>query len=113
MSTPGGSDGQSLSVVPEEVSDVGRYVYGLAETLRAALDSASGDVEALLSGGWLGDLADEFGTGWTETSSGGRQICTALTEMAEKLGVTADTYQRQDASNQFSLNMIGLDLPEL
>ncbi|MGV9301351.1 hypothetical protein, partial [Amycolatopsis sp. NPDC003676] len=71
MSTPGGSDGQSLSVVPEEVSDVGRYVYGLAETLRAALDSASGDVEALLSGGWLGDLADEFGTGWTETSSRG------------------------------------------
>lgn len=113
MSTPGGSDGQSLSVVPDEVSAVGKYVYGLAETLRAALDSASGDVEALLSGGWLGDLADEFGTGWTETSSGGRQICTALTGMAEKLGVTADTFRSQDVSNQFSLNMIGLDLSEL
>ncbi|MFE6924110.1 WXG100 family type VII secretion target [Nocardia sp. NPDC057663] len=113
MSIPGGSDGQPLSVVPVEVSEVGKYVYGLAETLRTALDSASGDVEALLSGGWLGDLADEFSTGWTETSSGGSRICAALTEMAEKLGVTADTFQSQDTSNQFALNMIGLDLPEL
>ncbi|MGW5311729.1 WXG100 family type VII secretion target [Nocardia thailandica] len=113
MSTRGGSDGQSLAIVPDEVRAVGRYVYGIAETLRTALDSASREVQALLGSGWTGDLADEFSTGWTETSSGGSQICIALTEMAEKLGVTADTYQSQDTTSSYALNMAGLDLPEL
>lgn len=102
-----------MSVVPDEVSDVGRYVYGLAETLRSALDSASREVEALLSGGWTGDAANEFSTGWTETTSGGAQICTALTDMAEKLGVTAETFQNQDTASSALLNMAGLDLPGL
>ncbi|MFD3705239.1 WXG100 family type VII secretion target [Nocardia sp. NPDC058658] len=113
MSTPGGSDDQSLSVVPDEVRDVGTYVYGLAETLRNALNSASREVEALISGGWTGDLATEFGTGWTETNTGGIQICTALTEMAEKLGVTAQSYQNQDTSSAAALGLVGLDLPGL
>ncbi|UGT53127.1 WXG100 family type VII secretion target [Nocardia asteroides] len=113
MSTPGGSDGQSLAIVPDEVRAVGRYVYGIADALRTALDSASREVEALLGDGWTGDLAAEFGTGWSETNSGGNQIFLALTEMAEKLGVTADTYQKQDTTNSYAINMAGLDLPEL
>lgn len=108
-----GGNGQSLSVLPDDVREVGQYVYGIAEALKTALDSASREVEALLSGGWNGDLASEFGAAWTETSDGGNAICTALTEMAEKLGVTADTFRNRDTTNSADLEIVGLDLPEL
>ena len=72
----------------------------------------SREVETLLTGGWTGDLADDFRTGWTETNDGGTQICTALTSMAEKLGITADNFQNQDTATSYSLNMAGLDLTE-
>ncbi|MFJ2665251.1 WXG100 family type VII secretion target [Nocardia fluminea] len=113
MSTPGGSGAPSLSVVPTEVQVVGRYVYGIAEALRSALDSAHSDVDALLTSGWTGDLATLFGTGWTDTREGGATIITALTTMAEKLGITAETYQQQDTSHAYTLNMSSLDLPSL
>lgn len=110
MSTPGGSGYQPLVVVPDQVREVGRYVYGIADALQTALRAASREVDTLLGSGWTGDSADEFNTGWTETITGGTQICTALTGMAEKLGVTADNFQSQDTSAAFSLNMAGLDL---
>ncbi|GGK53316.1 WXG100 family type VII secretion target [Nocardia camponoti] len=111
MSTPGGSGAPSLSVVPTEVQAVGRYVYGIAESLRAALDSAHADVDALLAKGWTGELATRFGTGWTETREGGVAIIAALTAMAEKLGITAETFQQQDVSHAYTLNMSSLSLP--
>jgi WXG100 family type VII secretion target len=113
MSTPGGSGAPSLSVVPTEVQAVGRYVYDIAEAVRSALDSANSDVDALLTSGWTGDLATLFGTGWTDTREGGVTIITALTTMAEKLGITAETYQQQDTSHAYTLNMSSLDLPAL
>ncbi|MFC6011795.1 WXG100 family type VII secretion target [Nocardia lasii] len=113
MSTPGGSGVPPLSVVPAEVQTVGRYVYGIAESLRTALDSAHSDVDTLLASGWTGDLATVFGTGWTETREGGSTIIAALTTMAEKLGITAETYQQQDISYANALNMSSLDLPGL
>ncbi|MFD3507469.1 WXG100 family type VII secretion target [Nocardia sp. NPDC058666] len=111
MSITGGSGAPPLSVIPTEVQAVGRYVYGIAEALRTALDSAHADVDSLLTGGWTGDLAILFGTGWTETRDGGTTIITALTTMAEKLGITAETYSRQDAASAYALNMSSLDLP--
>ncbi|MEV6063713.1 WXG100 family type VII secretion target [Nocardia asteroides] len=113
MSTPGGSSESPLSVAPAEVQAVGRYVFGIAEALRTALASASTEVEALLASEWTGDLATLFGTGWTETHDGGTTIITALTGMAEKLGITAENYQQQDTDNAYSLNLSGLDLTEL
>lgn len=103
--------GQQVSVVPEQVRDVGKYVYELAEALRSALDSAAKDVDALTSGSWTGDSATEFANGWTDVRDGGVQIMSALTGMAEKLGVTADTYQTRDANNAAALNTSTLDLP--
>ncbi|MDO3650377.1 WXG100 family type VII secretion target [Nocardia mangyaensis] len=100
-------------MVPDEVQAVGRFVFEIAEALRTALDSASSEVDTLISGGWTGDAASQFSTGWTETRSGGTQICTALTTMAEKLGITAETYRNQDSTNEGSINLAGLDLPEL
>ncbi|WP_040774520.1 ESX-1 secretion-associated protein [Nocardia pneumoniae] len=109
----GGSPGPgpSLSVVPEKVREVGQYVYDVAEALRSALDSAAKDVDSLVNGSWTGDLAAEFGQGWTEVRDGGVQIITALTGMAEKLGVTADTYQARDENTATALNTSSLDLP--
>ncbi|MET9212189.1 MULTISPECIES: WXG100 family type VII secretion target [Mycobacteriales] len=110
MSSPGGEP--SLTVVPDKVREVGNYVYGLADTLRSALASATREVEACAGSSWTGTAADTFATGWSETNSGGQTIITALTDMAEKLGVTADTYTGCDETNSaalesFSLNMEG------
>ncbi|MEV6138791.1 WXG100 family type VII secretion target [Nocardia sp. NPDC051990] len=105
------ASGQNLAVMPEKVREVGKYVYELAEALRAALDSAAKDVASLTDGSWTGDAANEFSAGWTEVRDGGVQIMTALTGMAEKLGVTADTYQAGDESNAATLNTSSLDLP--
>ena len=57
------ASGQSLSVVPEKVREVGKYVYELAEALRSALDSAAKDVASLTDGSWTGDAANEFSEG--------------------------------------------------
>ncbi|MFD6158949.1 ESX-1 secretion-associated protein [Nocardia sp. NPDC060256] len=103
--------GQQISVVPEQVRDVGKYVYELAEALRSALDSAAKDVDALTNGSWTGDYATEFANGWTDVRDGGVQIMSALTGMAEKLGITADTYQARDSNNAAALHTSSLDLP--
>ncbi|MBF6278619.1 WXG100 family type VII secretion target [Nocardia nova] len=100
--------GQGFSVVPEQVRDVGIYIYGLADTLSGALNSAGEEVAELLNGSWTGDYADEFSEGWTEVHDGGRQIFAALATMAEKLGVTAETFQSVDANNAAAL-----DIPKL
>lgn len=105
------ASGQNLAVVPEKVREVGKYVYELAEALRAALDSTAQEVASLTDGGWSGDAANEFSEGWTEVRDGGARIMTALTGMAEKLGVTAETYQARDESNAVSLSTSSLDLP--
>ncbi|MEV0331357.1 WXG100 family type VII secretion target [Nocardia sp. NPDC050717] len=100
---------QSLTVVPEQVRDAGNYVYGLADTLRQALDSAAREVDACAGASWTGDYANAFASGWAETRTGGQAIITALTEMAEKLGVTAETYSQRDdataAALQYTLDL--------
>ncbi|MGA4790040.1 type VII secretion target [Nocardia sp. AB354] len=100
--------GQGFSVLPNQVRDVGIYIYSLAGTLSGALNSAAEEVSELLNGSWTGDYADEFSEGWTEVHDGGRQIFAALTTMAEKLGVVAETFQSMDANNAAAL-----DIPKL
>ncbi len=97
-------------MVPEKVRDVGNYVYGLADTLRQALDSAAREVEACAGASWTGSSAEAFAEGWSETRTGGNAIIAALTEMAEKLGVTADTYTKRDTTNAAALGTFSLDL---
>ncbi|MFD4433857.1 WXG100 family type VII secretion target [Nocardia sp. NPDC058497] len=97
-------------MVPDKVRDVGNYVYGLADTLRQALDTATREVDACVCASWTGDYANTFATGWTETRTGGLEIIAALTEMAEKLGVTADTYSQTDESTAAALGAYSLNL---
>ncbi|MEV5834252.1 type VII secretion target [Nocardia sp. NPDC052112] len=103
------ASGQRLSVVPEQVRDVGEYVYELAETLRTALDSAATEVDAVANGSWTGGRAAEFADGWSDVRAGGTQIIAALATMAERLGVTAATYEARDESNASTTS--SLDLP--
>ncbi|MGV9723023.1 type VII secretion target [Nocardia beijingensis] len=105
------ASGQDISVVPEQVRDVGRHVYELADALRAALDSAARDVDAVVNSSWTGGLATEFASGWTDVREGGGQIITALIGMAEKLGVTAETYRVRDENNASALSTSSLTLP--
>ncbi len=108
MSESGGNvpaPGPTFSVVPDQVREVGIYIYGLADTLSSAMDSAAKDVAELLDGSWTGDYADEFSDGWDEVHDGGQQIFAALTTMAEKLGVTADTFATVDQESADTLGI--------
>lgn len=93
-----------IQVVPEEVRAVGRFVADIAQNLRAGLNSAGTEVDALLADGWRGDASDEFSGGWTELRDGGLKILQALDGMAEELGVQSDSYEGTDGvtSQQFS-----------
>lgn len=94
--------------MPEEVRNVGRYVYGLADTLRRALESAGSEVDALADGSWTGDDAAEFAAGWTDVRDGGMQIIDALTGMAEKLGIDAAAFQATDDGTADGFNSLRL-----
>ncbi|MFI9636455.1 type VII secretion target [Nocardia sp. NPDC051929] len=114
MSNGGTPSTDNLSVVPEKVREVGEQVYELSMALRTALDSAAKDVESLVNGTWRGNLASQFADGWTDIRDGGAQIITALSGMAEKLGVTASTYEDLDGSNAavlYNASSSSLDLP--
>ena len=100
---------QSVSVVPDDVAAIGRYVYGAAESLRSALSSVDREVDALVSGTWTGSAATTFGQGWHECQDGGGKIIDALTSMAEKLGITATNFRAQDARTSNAIS--SLDLP--
>jgi WXG100 family type VII secretion target len=110
MAVDGGSgaQGQSLSVVPEEVTKLGRYIYTQAQTLRSALDAADKDVAGLTSGGWTGPAAGAFAKGWSECRVGGNQIFDTLTELAEKLGITASNYADRDTGSAGSISSLNI-----
>ncbi len=105
-----GSGGNpDLSVVPDDVTALGKYAYDLAETLRTALANAGRDVTSLTENGWSSSAATSFANGWAECQDGGNKIIDALKSMAASLGVTADTYRAQD--NQFAGRVSSLNLP--
>ncbi|WP_327096582.1 WXG100 family type VII secretion target [Nocardia vinacea] len=109
-----GSTPNDFALVPDEVTDAGRYVQQVAESLVNGLNSIDTDITALLSN-WRGTSADSFSAGWTETKQGADTILDALADMAELLGVASRTLDDQDkARADTTLAFTGsLDLPEL
>jgi WXG100 family type VII secretion target len=110
MVDSGGNPNQptDITVIPDEVRAVGQFVADIARNLRSSLDSATGEVDTLLSDGWRGDASDEFSGAWTGLRDGGIKILQALEGMAAELGVQAGAYQSTDdnTSQQFpSLNL--------
>ncbi|MGW4325756.1 WXG100 family type VII secretion target [Nocardia sp. NPDC004573] len=96
-----------FAVVPEHVSDAGRYVYDTAQTLIAGVRSTDTEVEALLAA-WRGPASDAYAAGWSEVRQGAVDVLEALSEMAEALGVVS---ARLDVVDQTRATNFSLDLP--
>lgn len=96
MGNSGGVE-PSLSIVPAEVSDLGKYAYDLAGILRNVLRKACTEVDNV---NWSSTASDSFLTGWKDCQDGGEKTIDALSTMAESLGITASNIGVQD--NQFA-----------
>ncbi|MFB8005151.1 WXG100 family type VII secretion target [Nocardia sp. NPDC056000] len=92
----GVGDSGGLLVIPEDVQAFGKYALDVADTMRSALKAVEREVDSLTTAGWTGAAAKFFSTGWSECSEGGHSTIDALTTLAGKLGVTAETYTSHD-----------------
>ncbi|MEV6559083.1 WXG100 family type VII secretion target [Nocardia sp. NPDC051756] len=110
----GSPSSTDFALVPEEVTDAGRYLQQVAETLVNGLTSLDTDVTTMLSN-WRGTSADSFSAGWTETKQGADTILEALADMAELLGVTSKTLEDLDSARMTATSALAgsLDLPGL
>ncbi|WP_330257319.1 WXG100 family type VII secretion target [Nocardia sp. NBC_00565] len=98
-----------LSVVPDEVIELGQHMSDLVQALRSALDIATREVDGL-AGSWTGTAADAFGEGWSTVHEGGTQLLNSLAALASSLGVAAGSYQQQDGASAANLGSTSLDL---
>ncbi|MEV0248415.1 WXG100 family type VII secretion target [Nocardia sp. NPDC050712] len=98
---------ESFEVVPEHVSDAGRYVQAVAQELVSGLRSADSEVAGLMST-WTGGAATAYLAGWEETRLGAIQTLEALSEMAELLGVVSETLTAADQSNAGQFGSLSL-----
>ncbi|MFQ6397685.1 WXG100 family type VII secretion target [Nocardia sp. KC 131] len=101
-------DSSSLSIQPEEVKVLGRMAFQVAEECRSGYSSLVTDARVTIDG-WVGNNAGTFTAAWEEFHEGADQVWDALFELAEKLGVTAETLRATDQSNASGVS--SLDLP--
>lgn len=104
--TPG--DSTSLSVDPEEVKALGRLAFEIAQECKAGYSSLVIDTKVTIDS-WAGNNATAFSAAWEEFHEGADQVWDALFELAEKLGVTAETFHTVDQSRTAGFS--SLDLP--
>ncbi|MFG1794444.1 WXG100 family type VII secretion target [Nocardia sp. NPDC049149] len=97
-----------LAVDPEEVTALGRLAYQIAEECKSGYASLVTDTKVTIEG-WAGNNAGAFTAAWDEFHEGADQVWDALFELAEKLGVTADTLRASDQSRASGIS--SLDLP--
>lgn len=102
------TDPAALSAEPEEVKALGRMAYQIADELQAGYSSLVTDTKATIDS-WSGNNAGVFTAAWAEFHEGADQVWDALFELAEKLGVTAETLRATDQS--FATGISSLDLP--
>ena len=101
------TDSSALSVEPEVVKAFGRLAYQVASECKAGYASVVTDMRATIEA-WTGDNAGVFTAGWEEFHLGADQVWDALFDLADKLGVTAETLQGADESNAaatYTLNL--------
>lgn len=98
MATTAGDGEAELWVVPTEVSDAGKFVQTVSETLVTGLHSVDADVDRVLES-WQGGRAQSYREGWDETKQGAIKVLASLAKMAEMLGVTSATYTATDTDN--------------
>jgi WXG100 family type VII secretion target len=100
----------TFTVVPEHVSDAGRYVQQTAQALISGLHSASAEVDGLMSS-WRGAAATAYAVAWDETHTAALGVFEALADMADLLGVVVDRSAAADtaAADRYS----SLSLPPI
>lgn len=106
VNTDSGASGD-LFVAPNEVSDVGRYAYRIAQELLSGLNAVDGELDSLATT-WTGNAGSAYAAGWKELHGGARQVLEALTDMAELLGVTAANYEVQDQHTEAAVSSLRL-----
>ncbi|MBF6474140.1 WXG100 family type VII secretion target [Nocardia abscessus] len=98
----------SLSIDTAEVKALGRLAFDVATQCRDGYSALETDVRDMLES-WTGNNSGAFTVGWEEFHQGAVQVWDALFELAEKLGVTADTVRETDQA--FATGVSSLDLP--
>ncbi len=98
----------SLSVDTDDVKALGRLAFDVATQCRDGYSALETDARDMLAS-WAGNNARAFSTGWEEFHQGAVQVWDALFELAEKLGVTADTVRQTDQT--FATGVSSLELP--
>ncbi|MFI6215761.1 WXG100 family type VII secretion target [Nocardia brasiliensis] len=98
----------TFALVPDEVTDAGRYVQQAAANLIAGLRSGSAEVDGLMTT-WHGTAATAYAAAWDETHRAALSVFEALADMAELLGVVVDRSQAADAGTATAVS--SLDLP--
>ncbi|MBF6204476.1 WXG100 family type VII secretion target [Streptomyces gardneri] len=101
-------EGPSLSVDTDEVEALGRLAFDVATQCREGYSALETDVRDMLES-WTGSNSGAFSVGWEEFHQGAVQVWDALFELAEKLGITADTVRGTDQN--FAAEVSSLDLP--
>ncbi|MBF6169097.1 WXG100 family type VII secretion target [Streptomyces gardneri] len=111
MSSAGGTpnSSQQVSVVPDEVVELGQHMSNLVQALRSALDVAAREVDGL-AGNWTGTAADTFGEGWLAVHESGTQLLNSLAALTNSLGVVAGSFQQQDGASAANLGSTSLNL---
>ncbi|MFI9402716.1 WXG100 family type VII secretion target [Nocardia sp. NPDC052316] len=97
----------TFNLVPDHVSDAGRYVQTTAQNLINGLRSASADVNALEST-WRGTAATAYSTAWDEVHRGALDVFEALADMADLLGVVVDRSAAADTGNAATISSLNL-----
>ncbi|MFD4457032.1 WXG100 family type VII secretion target [Nocardia sp. NPDC058480] len=111
MSSQGDSANSSgeFVLVADEVRVFAENAVSVAAAVRAALQTATGDVETLTSGGWSGTAAQGFFEVWEGLSDQGQSIATSIAQLAAKLGISIDSLETQDVQRAATIS--SLDLP--
>ncbi|WP_028478866.1 WXG100 family type VII secretion target [Nocardia sp. CNY236] len=95
-------------LVPEHVSDAGRYIQQTAQALISGLRSATIDVDGLMTN-WRGGAATAYAGAWDEAYRAGLEVFEALADMADLLGVVVDRSVATDSATATGFG--SLDLP--
>ncbi|WP_378732843.1 WXG100 family type VII secretion target [Nocardia brasiliensis] len=98
----------TFALVPDHISDAGRYVQLTAQSLIDGLRSGSAEVNGLMSS-WSGTAANAYAQAWEETHTAALAVFESLADMADLLGVVVDRSAATDTNTAVTVS--SLDLP--
>ncbi|MFI5499726.1 WXG100 family type VII secretion target [Nocardia asteroides] len=111
MSTSGGTlnPSEGLAVELDSVTGLGRYLSDLADTVKAAVDTAAREVDGLADS-WTGSAADLFFQRWETVYSDAAPLLNSLLGLGSSVGTVSDNLTQQDSVNAADLRSTGLEL---